>query len=504
MEPPTASRRSSLVEEKRRSSSRSSRSTRRRGPRPVRGLPREQGVAPDSETETFVALEVEIDNWRWAGRAVLPAHRQAAWRVAAWSTIDFREPPLRMFPTRGRGPGRQPARLRVRRAGRDHRRLPGQGSRPTMRLGPAGLRFHYEESFCAENQLEAYERLIHDAMLGDATLFTDRRGDRAPLGDQRPTCSTIRRRCIPTRRSVGTRGGQELLAPCAGGCPEDPTAGRCRATNRQEERADPWSGPKELHDAGQSLWLDNITRDVLNNGTLERYIDELSVTGLTSNPTIFDEALKRGQRLRRADPDSCSKTASRGRGALLRARAHRPAAACDLFADPRAHQRSRRLGLARGLAAARRDAEKPTAAARSCTRAGATNLFIKIPGTPEGLPAIEEAIFAGVRSTSRCSSTRPVRRPGRGLHARHRAPDRAGPRPPRRLGRLDLRQPLGRRRRRPGVQPSSRTGSASRSRSDLRRLPAACSRTLAAPRERGRPAQRPCSPRPAPRTRRLR
>ena len=48
---------------------------------------------------------------------------------------------------------------------------------------------------------------------------------------------------------------------------------------------------QELHDLGQSLWLDNITRDLLNNGTLKRYIDELSVTGLTSNPTIYDHAI---------------------------------------------------------------------------------------------------------------------------------------------------------------------------------------------------------------------
>ena len=47
-----------------------------------------------------------------------------------------------------------------------------------------------------------------------------------------------------------------------------------------------------LHNLGQSLWLDNITRDLLNSGTLKRYIDELSVTGLTSNPTIFDHAIK--------------------------------------------------------------------------------------------------------------------------------------------------------------------------------------------------------------------
>jgi len=51
---------------------------------------------------------------------------------------------------------------------------------------------------------------------------------------------------------------------------------------------------QELHDLGQSLWLDNITREILDNGTLRRYIDEFSVTGLTSNPTIFDHAIRNG------------------------------------------------------------------------------------------------------------------------------------------------------------------------------------------------------------------
>ena len=59
---------------------------------------------------------------------------------------------------------------------------------------------------------------------------------------------------------------------------------------------------QQLHDLGQSLWLDNITRDLLASGTLRRYIDELSVTGLTSNPTIFDQAVKNQHRLRRLDP----------------------------------------------------------------------------------------------------------------------------------------------------------------------------------------------------------
>ena len=59
---------------------------------------------------------------------------------------------------------------------------------------------------------------------------------------------------------------------------------------------------QKLYRAGQSLWLDNITRDLLTSGTLKRYIDELSVTGLTSNPTIFDHAIKKAYGLRRGDP----------------------------------------------------------------------------------------------------------------------------------------------------------------------------------------------------------
>src|SRR6478752_4112890 len=61
--------------------------------------------------------------------------------------------------------------------------------------------------------------------------------------------------------------------------------------SKETVRGDGMQGTQRLHDAGQSLWLDNITRDLLNNGTLKRYIDELSVTGLTSNPTIFDHAI---------------------------------------------------------------------------------------------------------------------------------------------------------------------------------------------------------------------
>src|SRR5499427_11110562 len=66
-----------------------------------------------------------------------------------------------------------------------------------------------------------------------------------------------------------------------------------RARAGEPEKGDAMKATQMLHDMGQSLWLDNITRDLLNGGTLKRYIDELSVTGLTSNPTIFDHAIKK-------------------------------------------------------------------------------------------------------------------------------------------------------------------------------------------------------------------
>src|SRR5690349_8433461 len=152
-----------------------------------------------------------------------------------------------------------------------------------------------------------------------------------------------------------------------------------------------------LHDLGQSLWLDNITRELLNNGTLQRYIDEFSVTGLTSNPTIFDHAIKNSTTY---DGD-IAKVASSAKSAedvffdlaladLTRAaemfqpvfgRTDGVDGWVSLEVSPLlAHDTNRTLAAARNL---HRRAAKP-------------NLYVKIPGTPEGLPAIEAAIFAGV------------------------------------------------------------------------------------------------------------
>ena len=154
---------------------------------------------------------------------------------------------------------------------------------------------------------------------------------------------------------------------------------------------------KALHDLGQSLWLDNITRNLVNGGTLQRYIDEFSVTGLTSNPTIFDHAIKNS-----ADYDSdISRSASRTdppENLFFELALGDVTHAADLFrpifdrtdgVDGWAS-----LEVSPVLA---HDTKRTLAAARDLyQRGGKPNLFIKIPGNAEGLPAIEAATFAGV------------------------------------------------------------------------------------------------------------
>jgi transaldolase len=152
---------------------------------------------------------------------------------------------------------------------------------------------------------------------------------------------------------------------------------------------------RKLHDLGQSLWLDNITRDLLDDGTLERYIDELSVTGLTSNPTIFEQAIKKS-----AAYDAAIRS---GEGMAVE----------ELFFDLALEDLTRAADLFRPVwertagvdgwvslevspLLAYDTASTIEAAKRLHGRAERSNLFIKIPGTREGLPAIEEAIFAGV------------------------------------------------------------------------------------------------------------
>jgi transaldolase len=167
-------------------------------------------------------------------------------------------------------------------------------------------------------------------------------------------------------------------------------------------RAEPATGPAtkatgQLNRLGQSLWLDNITRDLLTSGTLERYVRDLSVTGLTSNPTIFEQAIKKST----AYDATILQKLARGRSAE------------ELFFDIALDDLTRAADLFRPIFDRTNgvdgwvslevspllayDSAGTLAAAKDLfARAGRPNLMIKIPGTREGLPAIEEAIFAGI------------------------------------------------------------------------------------------------------------
>ena len=154
---------------------------------------------------------------------------------------------------------------------------------------------------------------------------------------------------------------------------------------------------RQLHDLGQSLWLDNITRSLLDDGTLARYIAELSVTGLTSNPSIFDAAIGGGDAY----------------DAGIRAKSAAGLAAETLFTELALEDLRRAADLFQPIFQATggvdgwvsmevspllaADTAGSIAAARLIhTQAARANLFVKIPGTPEGIPAIEEAIFLGI------------------------------------------------------------------------------------------------------------
>jgi len=154
---------------------------------------------------------------------------------------------------------------------------------------------------------------------------------------------------------------------------------------------------QQLHDLGQSIWLDNITRDLLNKGTLKGYIEQLSVTGLTSNPTIFDQAIKNSS----AYDVSIREKLAKGRAGeelFFDLAIEDLVCAADLFRP--VHDRTNGVdgwvSLEVSPLLAYDTAQTIAAAKKLSARAARPNLFIKIPGTPEGLPAIEEAIFAGV------------------------------------------------------------------------------------------------------------
>jgi len=152
-----------------------------------------------------------------------------------------------------------------------------------------------------------------------------------------------------------------------------------------------------LHNLGQSIWLDNITRDLLTSGTLKRYVTELSVTGLTSNPTIFDHAIKNSAAYDAAIREKLSKGKS-GEALFFELALEDITRAAALFRPvyDRTDGVDGWVSLEVSPLLAHDTASTLARAKDLYARAGWPNLFIKIPGTKEGLPAIEEAIFAGI------------------------------------------------------------------------------------------------------------
>ncbi|MGH7997018.1 MAG: transaldolase [Opitutaceae bacterium] len=154
---------------------------------------------------------------------------------------------------------------------------------------------------------------------------------------------------------------------------------------------------QSLHDFGQSLWLDNITRDLLNSGKLRRYIDEFSVTGLTSNPTIFDHAIQHSAAYDAAIRGQIAQGRS-GEALFFELAIEDLTRAADLFRPTF----DRTCGVDGWVSLEVspllvHDTQATVSVAKELhARAARPNLFIKIPGSREGLPAIEEAIFAGV------------------------------------------------------------------------------------------------------------
>ena len=188
---------------------------------------------------------------------------------------------------------------------------------------------------------------------------------------------------------------------------------------------------QSLHNLGQSLWLDNITRNMLSTGMLRRYVNELSVTGLTSNPTIFDQAIKNS-----SDYDAAIrkklKEGRSGEDLFLELAIEDITAASDIFAP--IHNQT--LGVDGWVSLEvspllAYDTKATIAMAKDLhARAGRRNVLIKIPGTKEGLPAIEEAIFAGIPvnvtllfSREQYLAAAHAYMCGRSLHARHGTPD---------------------------------------------------------------------------------
>ncbi len=175
------------------------------------------GVAPDSETETFIALRCEIDNWRWAG---VPFYLRTGKRMAESAriiSIAFREPPKSMFPTDSGVGTKGPDHLTFDLADASKLSLSFYGKRPGpgMRLDKLSLQFALHETGQEDDVLEAYERLIYDAMSGDHTLFTTAEGIERLWEVSRPLLEAPQEVELYRQGSWGPSSIRDLIAPRA-------------------------------------------------------------------------------------------------------------------------------------------------------------------------------------------------------------------------------------------------------------------------------------------------
>ena len=171
------------------------------------GYRKEEGVDPESDTETFIALKCFIDNWRWAG---VPFYLRTGKRMAEGQriiSIAFREPPKSMFPGDSGIGAQGPDHLTFDLADQSKVSLSFYGKRPGpgMRLDKQSLQFAMHDTGLGGDVLEAYERLILDAMRGDHTLFCTAEGIERLWEVSTPLAGMRRRRSRSTRRAPGGR-----------------------------------------------------------------------------------------------------------------------------------------------------------------------------------------------------------------------------------------------------------------------------------------------------------
>jgi glucose-6-phosphate 1-dehydrogenase len=180
----------------------------------------EPGVEPNSDTETFVAVEVEIDNWRWAGVPFYLRTGKCMAESRHMVALDFREPAMRMFPNEVQHQGANQLVFELTEPGSITADFQAKVPGATMELGPARMVFRYEQSFQTDRQLEAYERLIHDAMLGDGTLFTGAEGIERLWAISAEVLSHPGPLHPYPQGSWGPAAAQDLIAPFAWRLPE--------------------------------------------------------------------------------------------------------------------------------------------------------------------------------------------------------------------------------------------------------------------------------------------